>query len=167
MKLTNEDVQQILELLDATKYDELHLQTERFKLILRRNQETGDWSQESQLLSSPNFIQTAAASPRLANPPSAPSPVPPIPSAHSDPGFFEVRAHLPGTFYRAPVPGAPPFVEVGARIEKETVVGILETMKLMNAVHAGTTGEVAEICFANAQFAEKGAVLMRIKQRTA
>jgi acetyl-CoA carboxylase biotin carboxyl carrier protein len=76
---------------------------------------------------------------------------------------MDVRAHLPGTFYRAPKPGAPPFVEMGSPVEEDTVVGIIETMKLMNAVHAHTRGEVVEICFQNAQFAEKDAVLMRIK----
>jgi acetyl-CoA carboxylase biotin carboxyl carrier protein len=70
---------------------------------------------------------------------------------------------LPGTFYRSPKPGAPPFVEIGSHVEEETVVGIIETMKLMNAVHAQTTGEIVEICFENAQFTERDAVLMRIK----
>jgi acetyl-CoA carboxylase biotin carboxyl carrier protein len=70
---------------------------------------------------------------------------------------------LPGTFYRSPRPGAPPFVEIGSHVEEKTVVGIIETMKLMNAVHAQTSGEIVEICFENAQFAERDAVLMRIK----
>ena len=59
-----------------------------------------------------------------------------------------VRAPLPGTFYRAPRPGAAPFVEVGSRVSADTVVGIVETMKLMNSVHAGVAGTVAEICVA-------------------
>ena len=82
-------------------------------------------------------------------------------------GWIEVRAHLPGTFYRASKPGAPPFVEIGSFVEKDSVVGILETMKLMNAVHAQAGGEIVEICCDNAQFAEKDAVLMRIKQGVA
>jgi acetyl-CoA carboxylase biotin carboxyl carrier protein len=155
MRLTNEDVQEILQLLDATKYNELHLETERFKLTLRRNRTSGDWTQETQVLSEPNLIQA--------------SPVAPAASAAAGPsdprkaGWIEVRAHLPGTFYRAPKPGAPTFVEIGSRVEEDTVVGIIETMKLMNAVHSQARGEVVELCCDNAQFAEKGAVLMRIK----
>ena len=57
MKLTNEDVQEILQLLDASKYDELHLETERFKLTLRRKRASGDWTQETQELSAPNILQ--------------------------------------------------------------------------------------------------------------
>jgi acetyl-CoA carboxylase biotin carboxyl carrier protein len=75
-----------------------------------------------------------------------------------------VRAPLPGTFFRAPTPGAPPFVEVGSRVEPDTVVGIVETMKLMNSVAAGAGGTVAEILLGNAEFAERDAVLMRIRE---
>jgi biotin carboxyl carrier protein len=74
-----------------------------------------------------------------------------------------VRAPLPGTFYRAPRPGAEPFVEVGSRVSAETVVCIVETMKLMNSVHAGVDGVVAEICLGNAEFVANGATLMRIE----
>jgi acetyl-CoA carboxylase biotin carboxyl carrier protein len=74
-----------------------------------------------------------------------------------------VRAPLPGTFYRAPRPGAEPFVEVGSRVSADTVVCIVETMKLMNSVHAGVDGVVAEICLGNAEFVANGATLMRIE----
>ena len=73
------------------------------------------------------------------------------------------RAPLPGTFYRAPRPGAAPFVEVGSRVDPDTVVGIVETMKLMNSVSAGAHGTVAEICLGNAEFAANGTTLLRIR----
>jgi acetyl-CoA carboxylase biotin carboxyl carrier protein len=75
----------------------------------------------------------------------------------------EVRAPLPGTFYWAPRPGAAPFVVVGGRVGAEDVVGIVETMKLMNSVIAGVDGTVAEICVGNAEFAANGATLLRIR----
>jgi acetyl-CoA carboxylase biotin carboxyl carrier protein len=78
-------------------------------------------------------------------------------------GLIEIRAPLLGTFYRAPKPGAPAFVEIGSRVEDHTVVGIIETMKLMNPVHAGVRGRVAEIWVANGQFAEQDAVLMLVE----
>ena len=62
-----------------------------------------------------------------------------------------------------PRPGAAPFVEVGSRVDRDTVVGIVETMKLMNSVTAGVDGTVAEICLANAEFAANGATLLRIR----
>jgi acetyl-CoA carboxylase biotin carboxyl carrier protein len=74
-----------------------------------------------------------------------------------------VRAPLPGTFYRAPRPGAAPFAEVGSRVGADTVIGIVETMKLMNSVPAGVAGVVAEFCVANAELVAQGAALLRIR----
>ena len=78
-------------------------------------------------------------------------------------GLVAVRAPLPGTFYRAPRPGAAPFVEVGSQVGADTVVGIVETMKLFNSVTAGTAGTVAEICLGNGEFADRGATLLSIR----
>jgi acetyl-CoA carboxylase biotin carboxyl carrier protein len=78
-------------------------------------------------------------------------------------GLAVVAAPLPGTFYRAPRPGADPFVGVGDAVGAETVVAIVETMKLMNSVHAGTAGRVARICVDNGEFAPLGSTLMLIE----
>jgi biotin carboxyl carrier protein len=80
-----------------------------------------------------------------------------------DAGLVAVRAPLPGTFYRAPRPGAAPFAEVGSRVGADTVIGIVETMKLMNSVPAGVAGVVAEFCVANAELVAQGAALLRIR----
>jgi acetyl-CoA carboxylase biotin carboxyl carrier protein len=80
-------------------------------------------------------------------------------------GLVAVAAPLPGTFYRAPRPGAAPFVEVGDEVGEDTVVAIVETMKLMNSVHARTRGRVAEICLENTEFAAQGTTLMLIEPR--
>jgi acetyl/propionyl-CoA carboxylase alpha subunit len=79
----------------------------------------------------------------------------------TDDGTLEIHTPIIGTFYRAPKPGAAPFVEVGSQVGRDTVVGIVETMKLMNSVHAGATGTVVEICAANGELVEQGHVLMR------
>jgi acetyl-CoA carboxylase biotin carboxyl carrier protein len=81
-------------------------------------------------------------------------------------GLVAVTAPLPGTFYRAPRPGAPPFVGVGDLVREDTVVAIVETMKLMNSVPAGTRGRVARICLDNAESAALGATLMLIEPET-
>jgi acetyl-CoA carboxylase biotin carboxyl carrier protein len=78
--------------------------------------------------------------------------------------LHRVTPPLLGTFYRAPQPGAAPFVEEGSIVEAETVVGIVETMKMMNPVHAGVAGRVMRICLADAAFAEAGATLMLIEE---
>ena len=57
-----------------------------------------------------------------------------------------IDAPMPGTFYRAEGPGRPPFVDIGARVEPDTVVCIIEIMKMMNSVPAGVSGTIVEIC---------------------
>jgi acetyl-CoA carboxylase biotin carboxyl carrier protein len=156
MNLTNEDVQDILRLLDSSSFDVLHLETERFKLTLRRNSH-GGWSQETQTLSAPNLVQSSTTASAAATVPAAQGAGP------AESGWVDVRAALPGTFYRAPSPGAPPFVEIGTPVASDSVIGIIETMKLMNPVYAGTPGQIVEICCPNAQFAEQGALLMRVQ----
>jgi biotin carboxyl carrier protein len=100
-----------------------------------------------------------------ASPPALPAlPVPPAKAATGAAGGqATVRAPLMGTFYRAPQPGAAPFVEAGAQVGPETVVAIIETMKLMNPVYAGTSGTVAVIAVNDGQFVERDAVLMLVR----
>jgi acetyl-CoA carboxylase biotin carboxyl carrier protein len=174
--LTNEDVADILAVLDSLPYDELDLQTPRFRLTLRRVA-GGGWSEESQVLADPVPVapvpdgparrsqEGAGTGPRpdAAGPDAARSDAA---GADDGAGLVAVVAPLPGTFYRAPRPGAAPFVEVGDEVGEDTVVAIVETMKLMNSVHAGTRGRVARICLENAELAAQGAALMLIEPGT-
>ncbi len=67
-----------------------------------------------------------------------------------------------GTFYRAEGPGEEPFVNVGSEVEPETIVCIIEVMKMMNSVPAGVAGTVVEVCQENAELVEYGAPLFRV-----
>jgi acetyl-CoA carboxylase biotin carboxyl carrier protein len=160
MELTDEDVADILALLDSSPYDELDLRTARFRLTLRRD---GDgWTRATQLLTDADAPAPAADAATVPVPAAVPAPDPAADEDVPD-GLVPVIAPLPGTFYRAPRPGASPYVEVGSEVTEESVVGIVETMKLMNPVHAGARGRVAQICVANGEFAARGATLVRIE----
>ena len=78
-------------------------------------------------------------------------------------GLVDVTSPLVGTFYRSPSPGAPHFVDVGSLVEPDTQVCIVEVMKLMTAVEAGTSGTIAEVCRENAAPVEFGDVLFRVR----
>jgi acetyl-CoA carboxylase biotin carboxyl carrier protein len=130
------------------------------------------WTQESQGLAEP----TVLAAPADAAPPAStmrpgdgalPDGTAPVGTAGAGAadrdGLAPVTAPLPGTFYRAPRPGADPFVQVGDAVSPGTVVAIVETMKLMNPVHAGTAGRVARIVLDNGDFAPLGATLLLIE----
>jgi acetyl-CoA carboxylase biotin carboxyl carrier protein len=68
-----------------------------------------------------------------------------------------------GRFYSQPEPGAAPFVTPGSKVGPETTVGLVEAMKMFNAVHAGTTGTIAEVCVQDATIVEYGQVLFRVR----
>ena len=84
-------------------------------------------------------------------------------SSGSRDGLVDVTAPMVGTLYRAPQPGAPPFVDVGSRVEVGAQLCIIEVMKLMNAVSAEVAGTVAEVCVENGAAVQYGEVLFRIR----
>jgi len=158
MNLTDADVAEIIRILDASGYGELELETERFRLVLKR--EGDGWSQQRETLSEPHEAHPAAPQSQGQAPAAGQEP-----GAESvaDAGLLEVRAPIVGTFYRAPAPGATPFVEVGSPVGPDTVVAIIEVMKLMNSVPAEVSGVVAEICVDDAEQVEQDQLLMRVR----
>jgi acetyl-CoA carboxylase biotin carboxyl carrier protein len=149
LPLTPDDVAQILALLGDGKQDELDLTTPRYRLRLTRGPR-GDWTQDWQTRGAAGLtVAVAAAATSVA--------------VVVEEGVHAVMPPLPGTFYRSPQPGAPPFVSVGDRVEPNTVVCIIETMKLMTSVHAGMSGVVVAIDAENGQLIDKDAVLLRIR----
>ncbi len=142
MPLSAADVAEITRLLEESQFDELHLEHAGFKLTLKRG---AALRREEATASAP------AASPAPASAASA-----------SDASVLEVTAPFVGIFYRAPRPGAPPYIEVGSQVEADTTVGIIEVMKLMNAVRAEVSGTVFEVLVEDGAVVEYGQVLLRI-----
>ena len=75
----------------------------------------------------------------------------------------EIKSPIVGTFYATPSPDSEPYVEIGTHVELQTVVGIIEAMKVMNEIKAENSGTIAEILVTNGQAVEYGQVLFRIK----
>jgi len=78
--------------------------------------------------------------------------------------LLTISAPMLGTFYRASAPGAEPFVDVGARVEPDTVVCLIEVMKMMNSIPAGVSGTIAEVVAQNGELVEYGAPLFRVER---
>ncbi|WP_241037548.1 acetyl-CoA carboxylase biotin carboxyl carrier protein [Blastococcus litoris] len=153
MELTPDDVRDVLRVLDSSGLDELHLELADLTLTVRRGGAAG-WTAEQQVRRAPQLDQPAAA---------AVSAEAPVTAAEVGEGLVAVHPPLLGTFYRAPQPGAPPFVDVGDRVDEETVVGIVETMKMMTPVHAGVRGTVVEFRLGNGEFAAAESVLLVVE----
>ncbi|MDD5328255.1 MAG: acetyl-CoA carboxylase biotin carboxyl carrier protein [Phycisphaerae bacterium] len=78
-------------------------------------------------------------------------------------GLVEIKSPLIGTFYATPSPDSEPYVEVGSQVDEQTVVCIIEAMKVMNEIKAETSGTIAEILVTSGQAVEYGQVLFRVK----
>ena len=152
MSLTARDVAEITKLLEDSSFDELDLEIDGLKIHLRRSgapARNGDIPDLSASRAKGDVPEAGASSVGTG----------------MSPFLSEVRAPLLGTFYRAPKPGAPPFVEVGATVAPDTVIGIIEVMKLMNAVRAGVAGVVREIRARDGALVEYGEILLLIDGR--
>jgi acetyl-CoA carboxylase biotin carboxyl carrier protein len=154
VSLTAKDVAEILRLLEESRFDELTLEMNGVKVQLRRGQ-AGALAQ----VAAPS-ADAARAFPKPAQAASMPASKPAL---AAPPGGVAVPAPLLGIFYRAPKPGEPPFVEVGAQVSPDTVIGIIEVMKLMNTVRAGVSGEVLRIDAVNGELVEFGEALLFVK----
>ncbi len=138
--LTRSDIDDILRLIDGSDFLELKLEMGDLKLELRR----------------PGAAPAPAPAP-LAAPVKAPAPI--VASG----GGSEVPAPLLGIFWHAPRPGADAFVKPGDRVTQDTIIGIIEVMKLMNSVPAGVAGTVLAYAAPNGEMVEHGQTLIRIQ----
>jgi acetyl-CoA carboxylase biotin carboxyl carrier protein len=152
MSLTDDDVREILRLIDESDLDELHIETENFVLHVSKGA-GGDGASLTPLMgvreASPTRTPERSA-PGDAGEPGTPD------------GVLTIDSPMLGTFYRAERPGADPFVNVGTEVEPDTIVAIIEVMKMMNSVPAGVAGTIAEVYCDNAALVEYGQPLFRV-----
>ena len=168
MSFTHDDVQRIIQLLNTSHFDELHLELDGIKLDLRRHGAGSAATASPASTPSPDLAAAAAPARTLsasASSASAASPSSPVAAAGTTTSgdLLEVRAPMLGVFYRSPKPGADPFVTPGTVVEPETVIGIIEVMKLMNSVPANLRGEVVEVLAKDGELVEYDQVLMRVR----
>lgn len=150
-----EDVEALVEIFEASDWDELEVEIGDFALYLSKQADGEARARRSQA--------AADRSPEAKAPPATSlgaSTAPPVPE-----NWIAVRAPNLGTFYRAPKPGAAPYVEVGQTVGAETEVCLIEVMKLFTTVRAGASGTIGRICVADAELVEFGQILFLIEPR--
>ncbi len=150
VELDLNQVRELLLMFDQTSVTELNLKSGELELQLRKREQ----------ISSNPAVVVAPAPPSATTSTPAPAPEPTPPPANRK--TVDIVAPMVGTFYRAPAPDEPPFVEVGDTVKKGQVVCIIEAMKLMNEIEAEVNGQVVEILVQNAEPIEYGQPLMRI-----
>lgn len=161
-EINQEDVIQILKMLEESTFDELHLEMGDLKLIIKKGDKKGG------LLQEPEFSAQEAGPSEVSEKPAVVSTdvEAPMeePSGVEEEGFIAIKAPMLGTFYKAPKPGAPPFVEEGRLVTEEDTVCIIEVMKLFNTVKAGVRGRIAKVCAENSQMVEYQQTLFLVEE---
>ena len=157
-------IKQIIELMKRSELTEFAVEEEGFKLKIRRGA-NGLPIVSSGRASNPPFVPAESTSaPPMPVPPPIQSSSQPGAASAEEPGITYVKSPMVGTFYRSPSPESKAFVDVGTKIEENSLVCIIEAMKIMNEIQAETKGTVVEILVENGQPVEYGQRLFKLKQ---
>jgi acetyl-CoA carboxylase biotin carboxyl carrier protein len=141
------EIKAIIDLMKANDLSVFEMEKDGLKIKLQKGPETG----------SAPVIAVSAAPPAIATPAA-----PPVAESPSE-AFNEIVSPMVGTFYRAGAPDAAPFVDVGSQVTEDTVVCIIEAMKVMNEIKAETSGVIAEVGVENGKPVQFGQVLFRVR----
>jgi acetyl-CoA carboxylase biotin carboxyl carrier protein len=149
------DIKAIIDLMKKNSISEFELEKEGFKIRLKRG--TGQTvAGDDSIIATPStpilngMAPVAVAAPALA---------PAVPAANG----LEVKSPMIGTFYRAPSPESGPYVEIGSEVNPDTVVCIIEAMKVMNEIKAEVRGVITEVSVENAKPVEFGQALFKVR----
>jgi acetyl-CoA carboxylase biotin carboxyl carrier protein len=150
--LNSDEIKEFIKIFDQSSLQRLELEQESTKLVLVKGENPAVTSSTSSIL------QESAVLPAIEK--QIPKQV--IESSDSN-SFYKIVAPIVGTFYSAPEPEAAAFVKVGQKVQEDTVVCVLESMKLFNEVEAGKQGEIVEVLVKDGEFVEYGKPLFLVK----
>lgn len=152
-------IKQIIDLMKRSDLTEFAVEEEGFKLKIRRGHNgapivTSNGGSVAAVPEMPANSSSASAAPLAVAPG----------GEKEEAGFSYIKAPMVGTFYRSPSPESPPFAEINAKVSENSVICIIEAMKIMNEIQAEAKGTVVEILVENGQPVEYGQRLFKIKQ---
>jgi acetyl-CoA carboxylase biotin carboxyl carrier protein len=145
------DIKAIIDLMKKNSISEFELERQEFKIKLKRGGSALPYPDETQIQAYPAGSMTASAAPAT----------PALPAASS--ADQEIKSPMIGTFYRAPSPEAANYVEVGSEVNPDTVVCIIEAMKVMNEIKAEVKGVITQGLVENAKPVEFGQPLFKVR----
>ncbi len=162
-----DELRELIQLVREHDFSEFELEREGFRIRFRRDAEVVE-SASGAASEAREVASAAGASAAESQVASTSAPVHPGAKAQTeaseDQDLYFIPSPIVGTFYRAASPNAEAFVKIGSRVEPNSVVCIIEAMKLMNEIQAETTGEVVKIYVENGQPVEYGQPLFGIKK---
>jgi acetyl-CoA carboxylase biotin carboxyl carrier protein len=152
------EIKSIIDLMKKNSLSEFELEEKDFKIKLKRPIGAAAAPAVGSLLDDPELTAYA----QLARP-AAPTPAMTSPASAAGNGDAEIKSPMIGTFYRTPSPDAAPYVEVGSEVGPDTVVCIIEAMKVMNEIKAETRGIITALVAENGKPVEFGQPLFKIR----
>ena len=155
MSLSYDEIAEIIKLIDSSSCDELVVETGDMKLVVRRNGVSPVAAAEYTERGSPPIAVSRAPAREARTA---------APKVEAAAGQIEVAAPMVGTFYRAPTPEAPPFVEVGSVVSPGQPLCLIEVMKLFTTINSEVAGRIVQIGAENAELVEYGRTLFVIEQ---
>ena len=147
-----EQIRAIIEMMKENDLSEFSMESNGLKIRIKRGPE-----------GVPQTLVAAAPAPMTVSPVAVETPAPVAAIAASD--LKHISSPMVGTFYRAASPDAPPYIEVGASVDEETVVCIIEAMKVMNEIKAECKGVITEVLAENAKPVEFGQKLFAVRPK--
>lgn len=162
--LSEDEVRQISRIIDTlnhSTFDYLQLEFGALKLTIGKGAQVG--APSSAPAPTPVAASVAAPAAVAAAAPSAPASAPASADVPLAAGEVAITASMIGRFYSQPEPGAAAYVSVGATVREDSTVGLVEAMKMFNAVHAGVNGVITRICVQDAALVEYGQVLFHVR----
>ncbi len=177
MDLNEDDVIQIIRYLDESNFNELRLQLGDLRIVVNKTSSVAP-SPSPEPVEGFDGAPTTEPTTSLPPPPTPviePPAVPAPPAAETaqqseepaqDGQRVSITSPMLGTFYRAPAPGEPPFVEVGTMVDEDTTVCIIEVMKLFSTIKAEKRGRISRVSVEDGQLVEYGQVLFLLESES-
>ncbi|AZN73317.1 acetyl-CoA carboxylase biotin carboxyl carrier protein subunit [Georhizobium profundi] len=169
--LSADDLRQILELVENSKFESIDLQIGDLRLSASM---TGALPASAPIdrafAPAPSPAPASSPAPAAASSPAAPTPASNTQPGHkasgpADSDLVEITAPIVGIFYTAPEPGVPPFVEIGTEVGPDTNVGLIEVMKVFNGIKSGVAGTIVERLVEDSGFVEFGQPLFLVRPK--
>jgi acetyl-CoA carboxylase biotin carboxyl carrier protein len=154
------EIKAIIDLMTRNGLSEFELEKGDFKLRVRRGP-NGEWISSAPVPVAAHIPVVAAPAP-IAAPVAAAAPAAPA-AAEAAPAGAQIVSPMVGTFYRSPSPDSAPYIEVGQEVNEETVVCIIEAMKVMNEIKAEVSGVIVEVLAQNGKPVEFGKPLFSVR----
>jgi acetyl-CoA carboxylase biotin carboxyl carrier protein len=152
-----EKIKELIKIMKENGLDEIEIRHDDDKIFLKRSQPQQIISSIPMMRPESGVVHVNHAGAETISQPSA------QPSVSGEEDLIEIKSPIVGTFYATPSPDSEPYVEIGSTVDSQSIVCIIEAMKVMNEIKAETSGTIVEILVTNGQAVEYGQVLFKVR----